>query len=889
LQIGNATHNRAGEITYVQTDNLSIIATITVYAKESSPIDQDSLELFWGDGTSEFVVRDNGGGAGVYIGNDTRLNIYIANHIYPSTGTYTMGMYDPNRTAGILNVNYPNSVNVPFYIETTFTFLNPQFQGFNSSVILLQPPVDKGCVGQRFIHNANAYDVDKDSLSYELIAPLMDQGQVVPKYFNPDEILPGPDNDMTLDPITGDLIWEYPQMPGEYNVAFYIHEYRNGVLLNSIIRDLQIYIGNCNNAPPKIEVIEEHCVIAGELIEIDILVTDPDIPVQNVKLTALGGPLLVADSAYLLGPDDYVEAPLSAKLMWQTTCNHISGEYYQIILKAEDNFFGMNGSVDLKTIYIKVSGPPPKNLDAESENNDIRLSWNAPYTCEDATVNKFIGFSVWRKVNSKSLVRDTCETGLENKGYEQIAFMIEDTLDGDYTFLDEDVPGNNIYCYRIEALFALISPGGYPYNISESLFSDEVCILPRRDMPLITKASVSSSSTSDGINEVEWIAPDPLEVDTIVNPGPYSYRLKRSEGIGTSDFQDVSGSLVTDPSFNGLGNRGFTVLELNTEIIGHSYQVDFFTSGNINTALSSSLQASTPFLILEPADRSIVIKVDDRVPWSNYEYVIYKKEMGMPDFDSLTTTPTNEYIDRGLNNGEEYCYYVKTIGDYNLPDVPAPLINFTQIACSRPEDTQSPCIPLITVTNVCDLQEPVFDEEDFVNEILWSFDDTCSLNGDLDHIQIFYSIDFTESYTQVGEPNHDFNGFEHENDGIIEGCYYLRSVDSVGNISAPSDTICVTSCPIYSLPNTFTPNDDGQNELFKPFPFRFVPAIDMKIFNRWGQLVFETTDPEINWNGENLNGKPLPSGVYYYKCMLETDDLDIENKLLTGFIELIRN
>ena len=146
----NATHNRAGEITYVQTGPLTILMTATTYTKTSSfSADRDSIEIFWGDGTSEFVQRVNGNG--VPLGNDVKLNKYVKEHTYPGRATYVIGFADPNRVANILNVNYPNSVEVEFFLSTTFTLLDPQFQGSNSSAILLQPPVDIACANKVFI------------------------------------------------------------------------------------------------------------------------------------------------------------------------------------------------------------------------------------------------------------------------------------------------------------------------------------------------------------------------------------------------------------------------------------------------------------------------------------------------------------------------------------------------------------------------------------------------------------------------------------------------------------------------------------------------------------------------------------------------------------------
>ena len=161
----NATHNRAGEITYERLSQYVYRATITTYTKTSSPADRPELELFWGDGTSSILPRtsfqDQFGGPG----SDIRRNIYSGIHTYPGPSVYTMYFEDPNRNGGVINI--PNSLNVPFYVESQLII--SAFLGFNNSPLLLQPPIDQGVVGQPFVHNPNAYDPDGDSLSYHLI------------------------------------------------------------------------------------------------------------------------------------------------------------------------------------------------------------------------------------------------------------------------------------------------------------------------------------------------------------------------------------------------------------------------------------------------------------------------------------------------------------------------------------------------------------------------------------------------------------------------------------------------------------------------------------------------------------------------------------------------
>jgi gliding motility-associated-like protein len=63
--------------------------------------------------------------------------------------------------------------------------------------------------------------------------------------------------------------------------------------------------------------------------------------------------------------------------------------------------------------------------------------------------------------------------------------------------------------------------------------------------------------------------------------------------------------------------------------------------------------------------------------------------------------------------------------------------------------------------------------------------------------------------------------------------------------------------------NAFSPNGDGVNETFKPFSGSCITGYSMKIFDRWGQLLFETTNPNTGWNGK-YKGSLLPTAVYYY-------------------------
>ncbi|MFI5220427.1 MAG: gliding motility-associated C-terminal domain-containing protein [Bacteroidia bacterium] len=97
------------------------------------------------------------------------------------------------------------------------------------------------------------------------------------------------------------------------------------------------------------------------------------------------------------------------------------------------------------------------------------------------------------------------------------------------------------------------------------------------------------------------------------------------------------------------------------------------------------------------------------------------------------------------------------------------------------------------------------------------------------------------------------------------GLYWLSIENYNGCIS--SDTVEVEiakcECDIY-LPNAFTPNHDGLNELFNPVYYCDVDDYNLSIFNRWGQLMYVTDNIGASWNGK-FGGKSVPEGIYVYR------------------------
>lgn len=86
------------------------------------------------------------------------------------------------------------------------------------------------------------------------------------------------------------------------------------------------------------------------------------------------------------------------------------------------------------------------------------------------------------------------------------------------------------------------------------------------------------------------------------------------------------------------------------------------------------------------------------------------------------------------------------------------------------------------------------------------------------------------------------------------------------------------------IPTAFSPNNDGLNDVFE-VKGRFINAVRLKIYNRWGQIIFESKSPNEGWNGQ-VNGQDAPVGTYIFS--LEAQDLSGQTITRTGSVTLVK-
>ncbi len=150
------------------------------------------------------------------------------------------------------------------------------------------------------------------------------------------------------------------------------------------------------------------------------------------------------------------------------------------------------------------------------------------------------------------------------------------------------------------------------------------------------------------------------------------------------------------------------------------------------------------------------------------------------------------------------------------------------------------------------------------------------INGDLKNIFIIIypqnglvniGTDFRITY----QPNNDFCGMD----------AFAYEICNEHGCDTSTATIFVR-CNSPLVYNGFSPNDDGRNDTFRIFNIEEYPQNHLRVYNRWGNLVYEKKDYQNEWDGRSQYSKDLPDGTYYY--LFEIDN----HEPVTGFVQINR-
>ncbi|MBX3102720.1 MAG: gliding motility-associated C-terminal domain-containing protein [Bacteroidetes bacterium] len=945
-----ASHNLAGQIIATRLAPNVYELVLTTYTDPfAAGVDRCTavIEVFNRDGSSNLdpvlttapIPRENGPmlsiycngqiPSGIFIVPGIKKNIYRTVVTLPGPGFYVFRYFDVARQNNVRNMDRPGET--AFFVETMV--LNSPLDP-NSNPRLLNDPLEEACTDRLYTHNPGAFDPNGDSLVFSLIncqqyePPNIPRPLSVNNYRYPNEF----GGRFTIDRSTGLVSWDTPQQLGTYNISILVEEYRRGRLIGYVIRDMAIIVRPCTNHPPIFnpEIPTDTCVTAGQLLEFDIKTRDPDESAGGMPFNrdsvyfylnnageGFNGPFQETPPAQLdfYFPFSSTRVPVTSFpvryrnptaadpanpfdnpppnppntnpdmiFSWTPGCAQVRRQFYQLDIQAHDNF-GLNPELYAHHIVkINVVAPPVENLVTAPGPRAILLNWDA-----HACASFLQGYDIYR-ANDSIAYTDTVCCDAVPAGYTRVGSVSGGNTT---TFLDDNngqgLAFTSRYCYRVVAVFQ---------NGMTACPSEAACERIQRSMPVILIDSVETTDAANGRMRISWQLPDYSQINTSFFPPPYTYRIERQAGFGgtgpgnlvyTTLHNPVTGSPLPDTTFLDGG--------LNTEMQPYTYRV-YMTDATGNP-VEHSEPASSIYLTTVGQQSAIRLIWREQVPWRNHAYDIYRRNPGQPGFAFVTTVPATQfgagihqhtYLDEdpelddtpGADN--TYCYYILGRGSYLQPGITEPLLNASEIRCDQPRDTIPPCLPgqdSITVSGQCEDKAILFS---------WG-DPDFECASDLASWQVYYSeapdqplqLIFTSNDPALRSYTYTQSGF----DGL-SGCFYLSATDTRGNESNPAPPLCIDKCPVILLPNVFTPNGDGFNDLFVPIRYRAIRTLRIEIFNRWGNLVYTSSDINKLWDGTTTSGQEATAGHYFFVLDFTLDNFEQTRLKRSGGITLLR-
>jgi len=792
-----------------------------------SAVTQD-VAISFGDG-SGFIAATNY--TTTSLPNNVLLISYnYKNHPFPSFGKYKISYTEYNRIDGIINMS--NSVNTPLYLES-YVVIDP-FLLSDELPKLLNPPIDMAYTGQVYKTTPGAFDLDGDSVTFELVPPKKGVDTDVDGYMSPADpsfggkATNGGSPTIKIDPETGIVTWDTPAKVGVYNIAILIKEYRNGTLIGYVIRDMQITVKPGNNKPPILTIPPDACITAGFTYQGNVSAIDPDN--HQISLSLVGYDFLTDAT---LSPTNRQNSPATAIFTYKSVCDDIQNRAHYFTFKAQD-YPPLNVSTsDYKALRIYVYGPAPENFEVKYENKAAKLKWKR--------YNLTCGFKKQSEFNARiSIYRTVCDSMILKKDCPLVAKvgeLIAEVEASDTTFIDNNILAFQKYYYTIQYNTGFSQYGKSYYAPVKSIVSD---------LEVATLAGLESKGNAEIIKFSKPKTP----ILGIVKTYLYVASNEKNASFIKTDSIITNGSV--DSSFT-VKNRDFR----------KSYLFKFVMVNDKNEKFESNI-FSTLGLSAKASNNTVHLSWSKPLNVSISGYTIYNAKTNAEVAKIVNNDSIVKYDITNLKNCDTLCYYVKA--NVNVCSVLGlnPFLMTSNIICETPREGSSPAVKLSILPSICDnysCSSP-FPSAPYTNNIHWKVPPVNGCDVPTGY-NVYYQESDIDSLTLLGFTTDTF--WIHTNMPSFAGCYLVKTLSSLGVEGNVSNTVCQDLCPCFELPNIITPNGDSLNEMLIPLPIpRFVESVHFKVYNRWGGKVYDggiSKDIYIRWNPGNLS-----DGVYFYEA-----------------------
>ena len=280
---------------------------------------------------------------------------------FPANGYYMIKWSDCCRNGAIINMSTPLTEDMEF-----LTYVNVDSADPNSSPTYLAPPVIYLPTNNVWQYNPLPFDVDGDSLVWNLSVPLSNNSFVAGYQDLSDTVLYSNTTGVfSMNPVTGEITWD-PKMVGNFVASFAIEEYRNGVLVGAMSRDMQfVVVPDSTNAVPDVSFMQSpptnnlgypYIKIApGQNYQVHLLASDADVN-DVVSMSSFGEPfgLTTAASTFnysLTGSGNEIEGTFA----WTPDVSQVRSNPYLVVFRISDNFFYYDETVQIEVTNITTA------------------------------------------------------------------------------------------------------------------------------------------------------------------------------------------------------------------------------------------------------------------------------------------------------------------------------------------------------------------------------------------------------------------------------------------------------------------------------------------------------------------------------------------------------
>ena len=869
--LGKATHLVGGEITYQcegyneDEDTYTYTITLTVY-NDCGPAnvnntffdDQASIGIFEGNDLYENLLINY---PGSFTSIDTELNnpcvtipisACVRKAVYESTveldfenGPYDIVYQRCCRNWSISNINNAGSTGMTLHALIP----EPIDSTCNSSPVFDVLPPSFLCNNYEMELDFSASDADGDSLVYELCTPFsgatVDQPQPSPPDTPPFVGISWSSgysasepfstiNGLSLDSQTG-ILTGIPDEIGIFAVAICVKEYRDGVLLSEIFRDYQINIYNC---PSVIESVfseqQESDLCSGLEITFENISSNSDsffwdFGIEGIETdtSSEGEPTFIFPS-----PGTYIVTLIAEP---GGDCADTSYQSYFVANPISAFFDTPQISCDTITTY---------SFQAQGDySGPATFYWNFGNSQTDTVENP--GNITFPGPGNYNITLSVQANGCLSNYISEITIP---------EIVDAEIVAQSEFCTGFEITFE---------NASTNAQSYQWIVGDPGDQLYSTQISPTFSFTNEGVYPVTLIAYNDLACpDTALQFFElYPYMMPYFEvPVPVYCFNDHEIDLVAEGTY-----QDFATIEWD---FGNNASQQFS-----NDILASDITYS------EPGVYPVTLTIIENGCEKNYTQNIEIHPNPVASFIALDSNGCKPLNVQFVNLSEAWTpmnyQWNFTNGSFSIAENPSTDFNISgSFYPTLTVNTTSGCIDedsytLETPIVVYPLPQANFSIEPSIVNIL----DPEVYVSDFSQsaVTVFYNISNGDS---TGQANFSYQFNDAGQFEITQTVW-----NEFGCFSQVTGGVRVEGF-LFFMPNSFTPNGDGYNDILIP-EYTGVLDYSFQVYDRWGQLIFQSYDPAIGWDGNNAQ-----EGVYNY--LVKLSDLNKLPHHFSGSITLLR-